>query len=195
MGLYKRGIGQLLLQEIQRCRCSLFTTWQVIDIFAIPPLRHSYGSRKPCNDIFLLFQTVQWRTAPSWNPCEGRVIKLIHVVIGEQGGASHESTITCWRMGNSDDYMGIDVTPIQFAVSLSALQRTFCLHLTNKFLIGNGSNVMIAFGFFFSFCGKQSKWPYHAHMDWWCWVDTCDLNHQPTHLNLSILIVFRDVAK
>ena len=88
-----------------------------------------------------------------------------------------------------------DTNPIQFAVSLSALQRTFCLHLTNKFLIGNGSNVMIAFGFFFSFCGKQSKLPYHAHMDWWCWVDTCDLNHQPTHLNLSILIVFRDVAK
>ena len=66
-----------------------------------------------------------WFLCACWMPPRFLVIKLIHVVIGEQGGATHESTIRSWRMGNGDDYMGIDVTQIQSAVLFWAYHRAF----------------------------------------------------------------------
>ena len=66
-----------------------------------------------------------WFLCACWMPPRFLVIKLIHVVIGGQGGATHESAIRSWRMGNGDDYMGIDVTQIQSAVLFWAYHRAF----------------------------------------------------------------------
>ena len=81
-------------------------------------------------------------------------------------GGSHESAITCWRMSNSDDYMGIDVTHTNPSRCLVISITKNFFYFTNKFPPGRGHGRSYNCIWLFLFLlRKQSKLPYHAHID------------------------------
>ena len=76
-------------------------------------------------------------------------------------GGSHESAIICWRMGNGDDYMGIDVTHTNPSRCLIVSITKNFFYFTNKFPPGRGHGRSYNCIWLFLFLlRKQSKLPF-----------------------------------